>query len=157
MSHYVEKDGKVTVEPGRIAPSKIIALVGKFPEGPITCVAGGSHEHLGSIRAAALRWIEIHPLGEYEELRIVEDIPELEPQAFKDRVFDTVGQLRAWLAQYPADTPLTHYYDGTGRIGANRSYSEDDSLYCISIYQHNDSWLTAKGHALKNPTLKEWD
>lgn len=135
--------------------TKITALVGRFPEGPVTVVAGGSIDDLDFVRASAARWVEKHGLSEYEELRIVEEIPDLEPNP--DRMFDTVGQLRAWLAQHPADTPLTQCYDGTGRIGANRSYNEDDSLHCISIYQHSDSWLTAKGHALKNPTLKEWD
>lgn len=68
--------------------------------------------------------------------------------------FNTVKDLQDFLSTFPADTPLTVTYDGTGRVAAVASY-DSDVIACVAIFPATEAWLTGNGLALINPALRE--
>lgn len=66
--------------------------------------------------------------------------------------FDTVKDLQTFLSQFPADTPLTTNYDGTGRVSGVASL-DADRLACVAIFPTSEAWLTGHDLPTDNPIL----
>lgn len=67
-------------------------------------------------------------------------------------IFDTIGDLREYLADFPAETPLTETYTGEGRIAAIPSYGVDQQQpECLMVFRVTDAWLAGQNLPLINP------
>ena len=66
-------------------------------------------------------------------------------------IFDTVGELQAFLAGLPPETPLAEHYDGSGRISG--VWSEYGDWGLVALYKVDPQWLADHNEATVNPLI----
>jgi hypothetical protein len=76
-------------------------------------------------------------------------------QAHEVGIVDTVGELRARLANHPDDMPVTARYDGTRRIAVGFSTNDPDTdATMVTFHEVTQHWLEAHGLPVDNPRFE---